>query len=184
VVNAFNKDEDMREAIVKLNPIRWKVFQCLEVDGENAGKQGETGKKGKRALRSVSRYLVSGVGYQAFLDRHASIQDRVKIKEPNDTMRDSYFLLDERMRFLDCSKGGKQPSVSIFDSIDLALQQSGFNQQMFDMRDGEYYKRLSVKRPPVAVEVETETDESSPSQVRCRTVPSSVHTPICDSISW
>lgn len=33
VINTFNVDEDMRENITKLNPVRWKVrvFQCINI---------------------------------------------------------------------------------------------------------------------------------------------------------
>lgn len=37
VVNAFNVEEDMNELIEELNPFRWKVFQVLKIEGENAG---------------------------------------------------------------------------------------------------------------------------------------------------
>ena len=32
VVNKFNYQEDMIEPLKKLNPVRWKVFQCLPVE--------------------------------------------------------------------------------------------------------------------------------------------------------
>ena len=32
VVNKFNYQEDMVEPLKKLNPVRWKVFQCLPVE--------------------------------------------------------------------------------------------------------------------------------------------------------
>ena len=37
VVCTANKLECMAEEIQELNPVRWKVFQCLLIDGENAG---------------------------------------------------------------------------------------------------------------------------------------------------
>ncbi len=37
MVNTYNVDEDMTAEILRLNPVRWKVFQCLLLDGENAG---------------------------------------------------------------------------------------------------------------------------------------------------
>ena len=32
VVNKFNYLEDMTENVKKLNPVRWKVFQCLPIE--------------------------------------------------------------------------------------------------------------------------------------------------------
>ncbi|XP_065657889.1 S-adenosylmethionine-dependent nucleotide dehydratase RSAD2-like isoform X2 [Hydra vulgaris] len=37
VVNRFNFNEDMNEQVKKINPIRWKVFQCLAIEAENIG---------------------------------------------------------------------------------------------------------------------------------------------------
>uniref|UniRef100_A0A8C7VVE4 Radical S-adenosyl methionine domain containing 2 n=1 Tax=Oncorhynchus mykiss TaxID=8022 RepID=A0A8C7VVE4_ONCMY len=60
VINTFNVDEDMRENITELNPVRWKVFQCLLIDGENS-------------LREAERFLISDQHFQVFLERHSSI---------------------------------------------------------------------------------------------------------------
>jgi len=58
VVNSKNHLEDMADAINHLNPIRWKIFQCLEVEGEN--KQG-IGKKGQHSccLNSSAHFRFS-----------------------------------------------------------------------------------------------------------------------------
>ena len=37
VVNSFNFSEDMNEEIALLNRVRWKVFQCVELEGEKSG---------------------------------------------------------------------------------------------------------------------------------------------------
>jgi hypothetical protein len=47
---------------------------------------------------------------------------------------------DEQMRFLDCSTGGKIPSVSIFQSMDEALKHSGFNQANYLKRNGNFFE--------------------------------------------
>lgn len=89
VVNTFNVDEDMQENITKLDPVRWKVrhgraatmevharppalmlsvcvqvFQCLLIDGENAGEE---------ALREAERFVISDGQFQDFLDKHSSV---------------------------------------------------------------------------------------------------------------
>ena len=54
-------------------------------------------------------------------------------------MQNSYLILDEKMRFLNCSNGGKVPSESILEvGVEKALLQSGFDQEMFHKRGGVY----------------------------------------------
>uniref|UniRef100_A0A4W5PXX7 Radical S-adenosyl methionine domain containing 2 n=1 Tax=Hucho hucho TaxID=62062 RepID=A0A4W5PXX7_9TELE len=128
VINTFNVDEDMRENITKLNPVRWKVFQCLLIDGENAG---------ENSLREAERFVISDQQFQDFLDRHSSIS--CLVPESNQKMRDSYLILDEYMRFLDCREGRKDPSKSILDvGVEEAIQFSGFDEKMFLKRGGKY----------------------------------------------
>ena len=50
VVNKYNYQEDMQEAVRKLDPVRWKVFQCLPIEAENMG---------EGALRQVEEFLIS-----------------------------------------------------------------------------------------------------------------------------
>ncbi|XP_052353006.1 radical S-adenosyl methionine domain-containing protein 2 [Oncorhynchus keta] len=128
VINTFNVDEDMRENITELNPVRWKVFQCLLIDGENAG---------ENSLREAERFLISDQQFQDFLERHSSIS--CLVPESNQKMRDSYLILDEYMRFLDCREGRKDPSKSILDvGVEEAIQFSGFDEKMFLKRGGKY----------------------------------------------
>ncbi|MEE6522818.1 hypothetical protein FKM82_021436 [Ascaphus truei] len=78
VINRYNVDECMRNEIMAINPIRWK-------------------------------------------------------------MRDSYLILDEYMRFLDCRQGRKDPSKSILDvGVENAIKFSGFDEKMFFKRGGKY----------------------------------------------
>ncbi|MFT7813168.1 viperin [Arapaima gigas] len=128
VICSFNVEEDMRENIRQLNPVRWKVFQCLVIDGENAGES---------ALRDAARFVISDEQFQAFLDCHSDIQ--CLVPESNQKMRDSYLILDEYMRFLDCTGGRKDPSRSILDvGVENAIQFSGFDEKMFLKRGGKY----------------------------------------------
>lgn len=128
VVNTHNKDEDMVEPIKDLNPCRWKVFQCLLIGGENAGKD---------AIRQAESFVVSEDDFRSFLDRHDSLP--CLVPESNNFMRNSYLLLDEYMRFLDCTKGDKDPSKSVLDvGVDNALMFSGFDEKMFFKRGGKY----------------------------------------------
>ncbi|XP_029530908.2 S-adenosylmethionine-dependent nucleotide dehydratase RSAD2-like isoform X2 [Oncorhynchus nerka] len=113
VINTFNVDEDMRENITELNPVRWKVFQCLLIDGENS-------------LREAENFAISDQHFQVFLERHSSIS--CLVPEAN-----------QKMRFLDCREGRKDPSKSILDvGVEEAIQFSGFAEKMFLKRGGKY----------------------------------------------
>ncbi|XP_067011564.1 S-adenosylmethionine-dependent nucleotide dehydratase RSAD2-like [Anabrus simplex] len=128
VVNTKNVDEDMSENIMSLNPIRWKVFQCLLLEGENVGKD---------ALRHAEKFYISDDQFQEFLDRHKHVP--MLVSESNTKMQNSYLILDEYMRFLDCREGAKKPSPSLLDvGVANALDQSGFDEAMFRKRGGEY----------------------------------------------
>ncbi|XP_053141823.1 radical S-adenosyl methionine domain-containing protein 2 [Hemicordylus capensis] len=128
VVNRFNIEEDMNEQIKALNPIRWKVFQCLLIEGENAGED---------ALREAERFVISDEDFEQFLHRHKDIS--CLVPESNQKMRDSYLILDEYMRFLNCVNGRKEPSRSILDvGVEDAIKFSGFDEKMFFKRGGKY----------------------------------------------
>ncbi|CAI5696418.1 radical S-adenosyl methionine domain-containing protein 2 [Oreochromis aureus] len=128
VINIFNYDEDMTQQINWINPVRWKVFQCLLIDGENAG---------ETALREAERFVISDQQFQEFLDRHSSVS--CLVPESNEKMRNSYLILDEYMRFLDCREGRKDPSKSILDvGVKEAICFSGFDEKMFLKRGGKY----------------------------------------------
>ncbi|XP_025864951.1 S-adenosylmethionine-dependent nucleotide dehydratase RSAD2 [Vulpes vulpes] len=128
VINRFNVDEDMREQIKALNPVRWKVFQCLLIEGENSGED---------ALREAQQFVISDEEFEGFLDRHKEVS--CLVPESNQKMRDSYLILDEYMRFLNCQNGRKDPSKSILDvGVEEAIKFSGFDEKMFLKRGGKY----------------------------------------------
>jgi len=128
VVNRYNWDEDMNWLIQELKPERWKVFQVLGLEGENIG---------KTAKRDVERFLISDEEFEAFCKRHQS--QSCLVPESNKAMKDSYLLLDEKMRFLNCSYGSKLPTKSILDvGVSEALKEAGFDEDMFYSRGGVY----------------------------------------------
>ncbi|XP_022317272.2 S-adenosylmethionine-dependent nucleotide dehydratase RSAD2-like [Crassostrea virginica] len=128
VVNVLNKDEDMSTYIKELSPCRWKVFQCLLIGGENAGQD---------ALRNAEEMVVTSKEFQEFCERHKEIS--CLVPESNEQMKDSYLILDEYMRFLDCTRGSKDPSRSLLDvGVQNALKFSGFDEKMFLKRGGKY----------------------------------------------
>nr|XP_033793442.1 radical S-adenosyl methionine domain-containing protein 2 [Geotrypetes seraphini] len=128
VINRFNVGENMNEQIKAINPVRWKVFQCLIIKGENSGEE---------ALRQAERFIISDEEFNLFLERHKRIS--CLVPESNQKMRDSYLILDEYMRFLNCRNGRKDPSKSILDvGVENAITFSGFDEKMFLQRGGKY----------------------------------------------
>ncbi|XP_068237762.1 S-adenosylmethionine-dependent nucleotide dehydratase RSAD2-like [Palaemon carinicauda] len=126
VVNIYNKEEDMSANIMELNPCRWKVFQCLLIDGENVG---------ELALRNAEKYVISDEDFQTFLQCHREVP--CLVPESNEAMRYSYLILDEYMRFLD--GGTKQPSKSILDvGVENTINYAAFDERMFLKRGGKY----------------------------------------------
>ncbi|KAK2502925.1 hypothetical protein MC885_012747 [Smutsia gigantea] len=117
VINRFNVEEDMKEQIRALSPVRWKVFQCLIIEGENAGDD---------ALRQAEQFVISDEEFERFLDRHKEVS--CLVPESN-----------QKMRFLNCRNGRKDPSKSILDvGVQEAIKFSGFDEKMFLKRGGKY----------------------------------------------
>jgi len=102
VVNRYNWEEDMAEKINQLDPVRWKVFKVLVLQGENDG---------NNTLRDAREFEISDEQFKAYLDRHKDVH--CLVPEDNDTMKNSYLVVDEYFRFLDSSTGGKDPGRSI-----------------------------------------------------------------------
>jgi len=67
-------------------------------------------------------------------------------------MKDSYLILDEQMRFLNCQNGNKEPSPSILEvPVQVALAQSGFDGKSFLKRNAIYdWVKEGNKQPSCA----------------------------------
>ena len=129
VVCKYNKDENMVENILKLNPDRWKVFQVLMVKGEN---------EDSSKLRDVTRFQISDEEFQNFVNKHKDI--KCMIPEANNTMKSSYLILDEKLRFLDKGDGEELCSESILDvSVEEALKNIKYDENEFRKRKGDYW---------------------------------------------
>jgi radical S-adenosyl methionine domain-containing protein 2 len=127
VVNRLNHLEDMNEHIASLAPTRWKCFQVLLLEGENSGK-GED-------LRDATKFLISDEEFKGFLDRHR--QQPCLVPESNELMQDSYLLVDEEWRFLNCTGGIKRPGRSILKvGVETALSDAGWDDSKFYERGG------------------------------------------------
>ncbi|XP_044001464.1 radical S-adenosyl methionine domain-containing protein 2-like isoform X1 [Aphidius gifuensis] len=128
VINTYNLHEDFTNNITQLGPIRWKVFQCLLLEGENSGED---------ALRNAKPFYITDVEFDDFLKRHKGVANMVP--ENNTDMCNSYLILDEYMQFLNCQGGKKIASKSLLDiGVDEALGKSGFDEKTFFKRGGIY----------------------------------------------
>lgn len=129
-VTKASMDEDMNAIIAALRPKRWKVFQMLLVSGENWGKDQLNG-------RDATDLVITDEEFAQFVERHR--HQPALIVEDNDTMRNSYLLLDERLRFLNCRGGDKRPTRPITEiGVQAALLDSGFDEESFHRRSAVY----------------------------------------------
>lgn len=136
VVNIYNWEEDMNAEIASLSPKRWKCFQVLLVDTENAGPD---------AIRNAERYLITDEQFDAFCDRHK--EQTSLVRESNRTMKSSYVILDEYMRFL--NKGDEYGESRSILEVPLAQAMAGidFDQSTFMERGGLYEWSKTVSTP-------------------------------------
>ncbi|KAF9465315.1 radical SAM enzyme [Collybia nuda] len=126
VVNKYNWEEDMNDSVAEINPFRWKVFQVLLLEGENLG---------PGAIRDATDLVISKDEFQAFLTRHES--QKCLVPEDNDAMENSYLLLDEEMRFLNCTGGKKVPGRSLLMvGVQASLEDAGWETETFVERGG------------------------------------------------
>jgi len=133
VVTALNAHEDLSSAVKLLKPKRWKVFQVLPIEGENIGNNPTD--------RNATDLEITQEAFEGFIERHRADSEVAKVLVPEDNahMRDSYLILDQRMRFLDCTSGEKVPGECILDvGVDVAVQQAGHDPDRFLARGGMY----------------------------------------------
>ena len=136
VVLSDNHDMDMSAFIINLRPMRWKVFQVLTLQNENSGDNTQ---------RDTSNLSVSRSDFDEFIKRHRAACEEEGIRvvpEPNDVMQNSYILLDEELRLLNCSSGSKEAGTPVLEvGIEAAIAAAGFDPQAFAARDGAYYEQ-------------------------------------------
>ena len=135
VVCNLNKDENMVENIQKLNPDRWKCFQVLMVKGEN---------EDDSKLRDVTKFQITDDEFNKFIERHKDI--KCLVPESNKTMKSSYIILDEQMRFLDKGDGEESMSESILDvGVEKALKNIKYDEEEFKKRGGDYlFEKINI----------------------------------------
>ena len=134
----------MSPFINELNAMRWKIFQVLDIDGENYNS--------KSNKNNIQDFLISKEDFDNYVIRNREgLNDKSILKpEDNETMRSSYILIDEFGRFLDSSKGGKTHTKSILDvGVEEAFEEllqsegKGFHKDLFEIRGGYYPDKWS-----------------------------------------
>ena len=149
VVTSKNVHEDMSPFINELNVMRWKIFQVLDIEGENYN--STLSKK-----NDVKQFLISKEEFDTYVERNKKgiFKKDILKSEDNETMRSSYILIDEYGRFLDSSNGGKTPTKSILDvGLEVALEEllknegRGFDKSLFEIRGGYYPETWSKSLP-------------------------------------
>ncbi len=92
VVHKLNYDEDMTEFVRFADPVRWKAFQVLPIDGQNDGK--------------MEGMEITEEEFQRFVVHHTNtIGSEVLVAENNAAMKGSYAMVDPAGRFFDNSGG-------------------------------------------------------------------------------
>ena len=131
VVCRSNLNEDMRESISELDPFRWKVVQMYLVDGMNTNVDNP--------LHDATDLAITREEFETFIKRHEDVQ--CLQSEPNERFIRAYLLLNERMRFLSTSEGGKETDSILDVSVADAIEQCDFCSEKFIERDGVYFER-------------------------------------------
>ena len=127
VVTSLNWHEDMSWLVRRMRPHRWKAFQVLRVEDENAGR--------------VEPLLITNGQFQAFARRHDHLaaEGYPLVAETNDDIRGSYVMIDPLGRFFSNEEGRYRISDPILDvGVDVALSQSGWRSDKFLSRGGLY----------------------------------------------
>lgn len=127
VVCSHNLDDDMTDLVLELMPERWKIFQVLEVEGQND--------------RDIDDLLVTQEAFESWVSRHRSVSNKgiQFVPESNDLMRGSYAMIDALGRFYTNVDGGHRygpPIVSV--GVKAAWEQNVFLEERFNQRGGVY----------------------------------------------
>lgn len=102
VVTAQNFDEDMSDFIRQLAPQRWKVFQALQIDGQND--------------LDAALIRCPDLAFELFKRTHAGLKAKGirTVFEGNDDMTASYAMVDPYGRFYDNIEGAYRYSEAIW----------------------------------------------------------------------
>jgi len=122
VVNAYNHHENMLRFINYADPLRWKVFQALRIEGQNDSQFDEI--------------KVTDEQFKDYLERNAHPS---MVPENNDVMTGSYLLIDPLGRLFENSAGKHTYSDPLqSNTFEHCLAQINPNKDKFIARGGIY----------------------------------------------
>jgi len=122
VITRLNYNENMSDVIIRVRPDRWKVFQVLEIKGQNSS--------------SIKDLLITEEQFEQFIERHENLN---LIVEKNDAMIESYIMIDPMGRFFQNTGNIYHFSRPILDvGISNALNDIKYNHAKFIERGGIY----------------------------------------------
>ena len=127
VVNRANHTEDFRSFILDMKPERWKIFQALQVGGQNDAR--------------ISEFTITDHEFKQYVERNRGIENngiRV-VPENNDLMTGSYVMIDPLGRFFDNVSSRHTYSKPILAlGVETALEEVVINADRFELRGGVY----------------------------------------------
>lgn len=127
VVNRVNVDEDMAAFICEVNPIRWKLFKVLRIEGENGS--------------CYANWTITDKVFADYVARHQSVEQAgiALIPETNEQMYGTYAFISPDGRFIDDTQGEHRYSQRIVDvGIEQAFSEVTFSMAGFEQRGGVY----------------------------------------------
>lgn len=127
VITRFNFEEDMSEFVFQCDVERWKILQVLLISGEND--------------ESYPNLAITSEEFDAFVSRHQHLKEKgiVLASENNETMTESYIMIDPQGRFFQNRENRYHISEPILEiGVEQALKQVGFSEEKFMKRGGLY----------------------------------------------
>ena len=127
VVNSHNIDEDFIPFIRDTRPQRWKLLQCIRMEGENS--------------KHFEKWQVSPEAFGAFVKRHAAIQfpEFNLVPETEADIRGTYAIIAPNGCFLDNVDGTPRYSREILKvGVEAAFAEVSFSEAGFSKRQGYY----------------------------------------------
>jgi len=122
VITHLNYTEDITELIKIINPSRWKVFQVLKINGQNS--------------KNVNELLITNAEFREFVKTHEYLNP---IVEDNDSMIDSYAMIDPLGRFFQNTQKIYSFSRPILElGVRNAFDELKYNYMKFLERGGVY----------------------------------------------
>jgi radical S-adenosyl methionine domain-containing protein 2 len=130
VVSQFNFREIFSDFILKIDPIRWKIFQVLSIEEEN----------------DIESMKVSDEEFNFFITQNHKAKEFM-ISEKSNIIKGSYIMIDPEGKFFDNTNGKYNVSESISKiGVEQALKQINFSKEKFIKRNGNYYEKLMIKK--------------------------------------